>query len=116
MASNNPNVAGKKHTEAMRAHYAKLQAFTNDSLAWLNQIEQAHRDFYPVLLSELEASSRPEDFATYEHLDIQYVKMLSSLQAASERLVEASAHVKRALVHPGDNLAHLKNVTPESFQ
>lgn len=116
MASNNPNVAGKRHTALMQAHYARLQSFSNDAMAWIDQIEAAHRDFYPVLLRELEESSRPEDFATYEHLDIQYVKMLSSLQAARERIVEAGCHVKRALVHPGDNLAHLKNVTPETFK
>jgi len=95
----------------MMAHYTRLQSFSQDGLRWIEQIEQAHHEYYRTLLSALEQSSRPEDFQTWQTLDAQFIKQLSSLQAASERLVEAGAHLKRALVSPGDPIAHIKNVT-----
>lgn len=111
----NANVAGKKHRELMRANYNKLEAATDDMLGWVQSIEQQHHDFYSSVLEELEQSSNPEDFKLYQHLDRIYTQQLSSLQAAKERVIEASAHLKCAIVHPGDRIAHLKNVTGESF-
>lgn len=108
-----PEAAGRIHRERMMAHYSRLQSFSQDGLRWIEQIEQAHHDYYRTLLGALEQSSRPEDFQTWQTLDAQFIKQLSALQAASERLVEAGAHLKRALVSPGDPLAHLKNVSWE---
>lgn len=106
-----PEAAGRIHRDRMMAHYTRLQSFSQDGLRWIEQIEQAHHEYYRTLLSALEQSSRPEDFQTWQTLDAQFIKQLSSLQAASERLVEAGAHLKRALVSPGDPIAHIKNVT-----
>lgn len=112
----NPNVAGKRHRELMQAHYGRLQSFSLDAESWLEVMRQNHVDFYQTVLDNLAESSRPEDQEMYNHLDLQYTRMLSSLQAASERIIEAGAHIKRALVHPGDPLAHLKNVTQDTFK
>lgn len=108
-----PESAGRIHRDQMIAHYSRLHAFSGDGMRWIAQIEQAHHEFYRTLLDALERSSNPEDYEVWQTLDSQYVKQLSALQAASERLVEASTHIKRALVHPDDPISHLKNVTWE---
>lgn len=110
MAENDPEAAGRLHRQRMLAHFNKLQAMTTDGLRWIEQIEESHHEYYRILMGALESSNRPEDYATWQTLDAQYVKRLASLQAASERLIEAGAHLKRALVAPGDPLAHIRNV------
>lgn len=111
----NPNVAGKKHREQMRANYTRLEQATSDLLKFVESIEAQHQTFYTVLLEELEQSDRPEDFEAYKAIDLQYTQQMAALQAARERVIEGTAHLKRAIVHPGDRIAHLKNVTGESF-
>jgi hypothetical protein len=106
---------GKKHRELMRANFDKLEHATGDLLGWIVMMENQHQDFYRTVLEELEQSDKPEDFQLYQHLDRQYTQQMASLQAARERIIEGTAHLKCAIVHPGDALAHLKNVTAESF-
>lgn len=111
----NPNVMGKKHRELMRANYNKLDHVTGDMLTWIESMEEQHQTFYRSVLEQLEQSDTPEDFQLYQHMDRIYTQQLASLQAARERFIESTAHLKCAIVHPGDKLAHLKNVTAESF-
>lgn len=115
MANSNPSVAGKKHRQLMSAHYDRLLRLDGDMRAWLAQIETAHQDYYNAVLTPLLESGTPEDQELWEELDIEYSQQMSSLQAARERITEALAHVRKAIV-PGAQTAPFKNVTPETFQ
>lgn len=115
MATNNPNVAGKRHRELMAGHYNRLQRMATDTQLWLDQVEQAHHDYYGTLLRTLQESSSPEDEELFDKLDREYSRQMCSVQAARERITEATAHIKNALL-AGGQAAHLTNVTPETFQ
>lgn len=111
----NPNVAGKKHRAHMQANYNRLELIAVEMEGFIDSIEVQHQDFYRVLLEELEHSDAPEDFEAYQRIDRQYTRRMASLQAARERIIEATTHLKAAVANPGDPIAHLKNVTQDSF-
>lgn len=114
MPSNNPNVAGKHYRQAMSALYGKLERMAAEQQQYLDTVEQHHIDYYTVVLRELQESTSPDDEELFDKIDRVYARQMASVQAARERLIEASAHIKNALL-PDGHTAHLKNVTPETF-
>lgn len=115
MATTNPNVAGKVHRQQMQAHHNRLISVATDLNAWMDQLEQHLHDYYVTLLNTLQESTNPDDAELFDKLDREYSRQVASVQAARERMTEASAHIKNAVVS-GGHAAHLQNVTPETFQ
>lgn len=115
MTSSNPNVAGKQHRQQMGQHVNWVERAAADLYGRLDTIEQQHHAFYTSVLSALQESSRPEDEELFDQLDREYSRQCSSLQAARERITEACAHIKNAVLARG-HAGHLTNVLPEDFQ
>lgn len=116
MPSANPNVAGKQHRQQMGQHTNRIERASVDIYSWIDTIEQQHHDYYQVLLKELAESSSPEDEALYDQLDREYSRQCASLQAARERITEASAHLRNAVSTARGHASHLVNINPEDFQ
>lgn len=114
MPSNNPNVAGKHHRQLMGQHANRIERSSADLYAWIDTIEQQHHDFYTSVLTALQESTRPEDEELFNELDREYSRQCASLQAARERITEAAAHLKNAVLARG-HAGHLSNVSPEDF-
>lgn len=114
MPSANPNVAGKQHRQQMGQHANRIERVAADLYTWLDTIEQQHHDFYSTLLTTLAESTQPEDAKMYDDIDREYSRQCASLQAARERITEASAHIKNAILQRG-HTGHLQNTSPDDF-
>lgn len=115
MPSTNPNVAGKLHRQRMAQHSNKIERNAAGFYTWLDTIEQEHHEFYTAVLNGLQESTHPEDEKLFDELDKEYARQCASLQAARERITEACAHIKNAVLARG-HAGHLSNVSPEDFE
>lgn len=88
---------GRHHDKLAAAHRQKLGRTEMDFGAWLDDIEKMIVDYYHPLLEALQQSAQPEDESLYNQLDRQYAARMAFLQAARERMVEAGAHLNRAI-------------------
>lgn len=114
MPSTNPNVVGKRHRQQMGQHANRIERASTDLYSWIDTIEQEHHDFYSTILGALQESADPEDEALFNQLDREYSRQCASLQAARERITEAAAHLKNAVLARG-HAGHLSNVSPDDF-
>ena len=112
--STNPNVVGKRHRQQMGQHANRIERASTDLYVWIDTIEQEHHDFYSTILGALQESTDPEDEALFNQLDREYSRQCASLQAARERITEAAAHLKNAVLARG-HAGHLSNVSPDDF-
>lgn len=109
------DVTGKHHRQLMAQHSNRLDRSAVDLYGWLDTIEQQHHAYYTSVLSALQESTDPEDEKLFDLLDREYSRQCASLQAARERITEACAHIKNAVLARG-HAGHLSNVSPEDFQ
>lgn len=98
-----------------RDHFIRLTGFSGDYAQWLRQIRTLNQDYYQALLADIGEREGEEAENLYILVDQQYSEVMSCIQAAEERMREATAHLKTALLagRPG---AVMMNVTPETFQ
>lgn len=103
------------HGDKMRANYVRLEMVSADLLRWIADMESQHEDYYLEVLSSMEQSPDDADWKEYAKTDRAYQQKMSSLQAARERIIECSAHLKNAIVKTNGDNAFIENVTEGSF-